>query len=460
MRYTDLQYLAVPLPEDLQKLKGFGDFARMERVIDLKLKKDGLPEALKQRLLLEKEIIRLMPGEYPYTAEEALSQLRERLGAFEMEELEQLRDLDAVEWAYINGEVRFKNNFLSNLVKTRKAYAARQLDKHDPDEEEHRRLYDAIAEMRKNGTLSMRFHVRAQMNFFPRKGREGQPVTAYLPLPIEYAQVKNFRFNTPLSAHIIASPADFPQRTAIYQGVPGKDEPFMIDYSYETHMRYVKPDPALVSDGQPTFYTEEYLPHIRFTPYLKWLAQEIVGDEKNPLIKARKIYDYITTKIIYSFMRAYMTMPMVPEYAATSMKGDCGVQALLFITLCRIVKVPARWQAGLYMNGETGSHDWAQFYVAPYGWLYADPSFGGSAFRAGDEARRDFYFGNLDPFRLPANSEYQHNFFVPAKFLRHDPYDNQQGEAEYQDAPLGMDEYDAEQTIVEFEIIKSGENEQ
>ena len=456
MRYTDLKYLAVPLPEDLSKLKGYGDFERMARVIDLKLNKDGLPEAMRNRLLLEKEIIRLLPREYPYTAAEALAQLRERLGAFEMDELEHLRDLDAVEWAYINGEVKYKNNFLSNLVKTRKAYADRLLDKHDPSAQEHQRLYDAIALMRRDGALSMRFHVHAKMDFFPEPGREGQPVTAYLPLPIEYAQVKNFRFTAPLPDYVIAAPEDFSQRTAIYRGVPGK-QPFEIDYTYETHMRYVKPDPAQVSDGQPTFYTEEYGPHIRFTPYLKWLAAEIVGDEKNPLVKARKIYDYITTKIIYSYMRAYMTMPMVPEYAAASMKGDCGVQALLFITLCRIVGVPARWQAGLYMNMETGSHDWAQFYVAPYGWLYADPSFGGSAFRAGDEARRDFYFGNLDPFRLPANSEYQHDFFVPTKFLRHDPYDNQQGEAEYQDTPLKMNEYDAEQTILSCEIIDQQE---
>ena len=43
IRYSDLKYLSVPLPEDVAKLKGFGDFARMERVIDLKLNKPGVP---------------------------------------------------------------------------------------------------------------------------------------------------------------------------------------------------------------------------------------------------------------------------------------------------------------------------------------------------------------------------------------------------------------------------------
>ena len=67
--------------------------------------------------------------------------------------------------------------------------------------------------------------------------------------------------------------------------------------------------------------------------------------------------------------------------------GRCGIQALLFVTLCRAVDIPARWQSGLYTTPvNVGCHDWAQFYVEPYGWLFADCSFGGSAWRAGSPA--------------------------------------------------------------------------
>ena len=53
------------------------------------------------------------------------------------------------------------------------------------------------------------------------------------------------------------------------------------------------------------------------------------------------------------------------------------MQALLFITLCRMSGIPARWQSGLYATEfYTGCHDWAQFYIEPYGWVFADPSFG------------------------------------------------------------------------------------
>ena len=77
-----------------------------------------------------------------------------------------------------------------------------------------------------------------------------------------------------------------------------------------------------------------------------------------------------------------------------------------------------------------------RFYIAPYGWLFADPSFGGSAHRMGDSERNDFYFGNLDPFRMAANSELQADFDPPKTQLRIDPFDNQRGEAEYADVGI------------------------
>jgi len=78
---------------------------------------------------------------------------------------------------------------------------------------------------------------------------------------------------------------------------------------------------------------------------------------------------------MYSFVRKYSTIINIPEYAALNFKGDCGIQALLFITLCRCVKIPAKWQSGLAVTPyHVGCHDWAQFYVEPYGWLFADPS--------------------------------------------------------------------------------------
>ena len=46
-------------------------------------------------------------------------------------------------------------------------------------------------------------------------------------------------------------------------------------------------------------------------------------------------------------MRDYACIDHLAEYCALNLKGDCGVQALLFITLCRIAGIPAKWQSGI-----------------------------------------------------------------------------------------------------------------
>lgn len=158
---------------------------------------------------------------------------------------------------------------------------------------------------------------------------------------------------------------------------------------------------------------------------------------------------------MYSFVRQYATIDNLPEYMATGLKGDCGIYAILFITMCRIAGIPAKWQSGLYATPlDIGCHDWAQFYIEPYGWLYADCSFGGAAWREGNKERWNFYFGNLDPFRVPLCSEFQHEFLPPKSWLREDPYDSQSGEAEYEDRGLiSGAEYRTKKQVVELEEI-------
>jgi len=80
------------------------------------------------------------------------------------------------------------------------------------------------------------------------------------------------------------------------------------------------------------------------------------------------------------------------------------------------------------MPGDTGSHDWAMFYIAPHGWLWADVSFGSSSRRNGEEWRRKHYFGSMDPWRMVANSAFQMPLTPPDLAIRQDPYDNQRGE--------------------------------
>ncbi len=485
--------LSTPLPEDIAKLKWSGHLDQAARVIDLRLETD-LPQAMRQRLIIEREILKRLPGQYPYTWEDARRILAEEIRDFKDEELTQLWEGDAADWIYIDGRVHFRSSFLANILKTRPAYGARVVrgERLEGKRKNFQLLEETIERMKEKGGLGYRFRIRSTMKIAPRAEREGEEIKVYLPLPIEYAQVRNVKIygvyiggRKAEESEYTLAPAHAAQRTVCIRAVHHCGQEYAVEFSFENHAPYVDlslgegleaaaglvqavdqaPAAAQIQPGvqgktAPQASDElaeilaasgEQLPHIRFTPYLRALTEEVTAGVTNPLLRARKIYDYITSHVMYSYVRSYFTLTDIPEYVSTCFKGDCGVQALLFITMCRAAGIPARWQAGLYTTPlEIGCHDWAQFYVAPFGWLYADCSFGGAAYREGYEARWNFYFGNLEPFRLPTARQFQADFEPPMSHLRSDPYDNQMGEAEYGDRSLLDEEFSTDHKMVEL----------
>ncbi len=456
MEYSDLKYLLVDLPGDIRKLKEAGDFTRMKRVIDMRLNDEKTPLPMRRRLELELAMDEMLDSVYPYEFDQAAKIMDDTITGFKPEELEYYRDIDAADWIYVDGKVRFRRNFMSNLINTRKEIAARLRDKArlERKAKEDEMLDSTIMKMMEKGESAYRFRIRATAQVKPEFYRPGKKVRIHLPIPIEYSQMENVRIISCSPEPAYISAPDYPQRTVCFEGVYPQETVFSVEYEYVNHVRYVKPDPSKVQPTQPRFYTEEVEPHIVFTPYLKELVKNIIGNETNPLVKARLIYDWITGNINYSFMPPYFVVDDLTGFMTTRRKGDCGMFALTFITMCRIAGVPARWQSGLETSPMAiGMHDWAQFYVAPYGWLYTDCSFGSSAVRNGNDMRREFYFGNLDPFRMCAASEFQHEFDPPKKYMRYDPYDNQDGEAEYEDLRLLNTQIFTDQEMIEWEEL-------
>jgi transglutaminase-like putative cysteine protease len=96
----------------------------------------------------------------------------------------------------------------------------------------------------------------------------------------------------------------------------------------------------------------------------------------------------------------YSTIRNIGDYCRSRGYGDCGQEALLFMTLCRLNGIPARWQSG-WNTFPTGKdiHDWCEIYVAPWGWMPVDPWAGINAMQYAAtltpeqrRAMRDFYF--------------------------------------------------------------------
>lgn len=125
--YQDLSFMRIPLPEDVLKLKSFGDFEGAQKMIQHFLSKD-IPQSLRKRLEIEQDIVRVMGNnEYPYTYEEALKIMSSHLKDFKEEELQYLKEISAADWIYIDGTVHFQRRFYENLIKTRPDLAERVL---------------------------------------------------------------------------------------------------------------------------------------------------------------------------------------------------------------------------------------------------------------------------------------------------------------------------------------------
>ncbi|MCE5235255.1 MAG: lasso peptide biosynthesis protein [Eubacteriales bacterium] len=450
------RYLNVGLPEDIARRKQYGDFESALRLIDLRLKNE-IPEALRQCLTVERELIRRLEDDYPFSFEEAMAIVRKDIPDFTEEEFRALVDAYKIDWIYVRGQERYFDRFYQTLLRVNADFAARanvkrgHIDGEDESDVREEGMLDRVIRiMKEKGSFSCRLRICATVKIKDEAFEKGKRVRVHIPVVADARQIKDIVIHKTFPEASFVAPLDAAQRTVCFEELMWENHEFMVEYSYDNIVSYVDPDPALVAAEQPSFFTGEQNPHIVFTPYMKALAQELTAHTENPLEKARAIYDFITLHVKYSYMREYFGLESIAENCARNFRGDCGVQALLFITLCRLCGIPAKWQSGLNSSPESiGPHDWAEFYVAPYGWMFADPSFGGGAHRANAEHRRRFYFGNLDPYRMVANREFQAAFTPDKVHWRCDPYDNQTGEIEYEGRGLLYGEYTRMQTLLE-----------
>ena len=286
------------------------------------------------------------------------------------------------------------------------------------------------------------------------EGRESVHVRAWLPIPAECLAQSEIELQSFTEQPGRIADANAPQRTVCWEADLTENRRFGVQYRYKTTAVYADPLDFVPASEQPTFDTEEQAPHIVFTPYLRALAAQLTEGITDPAEKAKRIYDYVTLNVRYHYQPAYFVQDCLPDRCARNRRGDCGIMALTFITLCRLVGIPARWQSGLSVSPTgVGCHDWAMFYIAPKGWMYADCSFGASMARQGEEELRRHYFGSLDTGRMVANRAFEAPFDPPMYGFRSDPYDNQSGECEVDGVGLYGDALDTRKELVDFEDL-------
>lgn len=446
IEYNYLADLAVPLPEDILKEKWSGHFEKARQLIERRLTQ-SLPEPLRRRLKLEYENLAHIENNYLYTRDEAIKLVQERIPFFTAEKFDELHMDGKMDWVYLEGEVRYIRSFLGTLLKVYPELAGEKEQRITAEKlrlsDEELAMEDLMGRLEDGKENIAHIHIRQEISVAP-EAFEKEVLRVHVPLPVERQQIHNLEIlQISPEASRLPSNQD-PQPTAYFEGQFSAGQVFAVEYAFDHVTRYTdlaaadfkKVSETAVPESEKIYLKEE-LPHIQFSPYLCALAEELADPKGNLLVTARRIYDYITTKVHYRFVRDYAAIDSIAEYCAVNQRGDCGVQSLLFITLCRICGIPARWQSGIDAKpGAVGGHDWAMFYVPSIGWVYADLSYGGSAYHKGNFRRWNYFFGNADPFRIPINSQFQRDLQPPKKFWRDDPYDNQYGEMEYADRGL------------------------
>ena len=432
--HDNIPFMTVGLPDDIRRQQLAGNYTEAIRLIDLRLAQNNLPKCLRASLVAYREMFDRLPGEYPYTKEEALAIVQKKIPDFTMEDLEKQMDLRNVHYLFVDGQLRILHSFDETLFTVVNEVYERIPPK-DPNTPAPINYTDhAMGIMKEKGFMTNRITVRQTLKLKDEFFTPGMFLRAHLPVAAACNQQSDIKVEKIFPEGGVVSAEESEQRTVCWELNAQENPEFTVEYSY-LHKEVYKD--AYHGKGQAGVYDfdlEECAPHIVFTPFIRTLCAELSEGIEDPLMKARAFYDFITTNMKYTHVPEYFCIETIPEGCARNYNGDCGVFALLFITLCRCAGIPARWQSGMSANPKwVLCHDWAEFYVEPYGWMYVDASYGTTANRLGKQERREFLFGNLDAYRMVANRKFQVNFDIPKEHWRADPYDNQEGEIETTD---------------------------
>ncbi|MBS0438605.1 MAG: transglutaminase domain-containing protein, partial [Proteobacteria bacterium] len=304
----------------------------------------------------------------------------------------------------------------------------------------------------RSSVLPRRVRVTQSMTVAADAVPAAKSIRAWIPYPraIE-GQQQDIRFvSSEPAAHRIA-PESALQRTVFLEqpAQAGKPTVFSVTYELTLYAQYHAIDadkvvPAKITPELAPFVAER-APHIVFTQPLRVFSRQVVGDETNPYRIAQKIYAAVD-EIPWAGAREYSTIADLSSYTLRAGHGDCGEQTLLLMTLMRMNGIPARWQSGwTYTDTDHEDiHDWAQIYLAPYGWVPVDVTYG--RIDSGDAALKWFYLGGLDNYRIAFNDDFSQEFVPPKRFFRSDTVDSQRGEVEWDGGNLYYDQWNSDFT--------------
>ena len=171
--------------------------------------------------------------------------------------------------------------------------------------------------------------------------------------------------------------------------------------------------------------------HVRPTPEIRAAAAAAVGDAENPMVQARRLYDWVLEHVQYWVKdpdRLKSSGVGSSAYAFEECTGNCTDFHSLYAAAARSTGIPTRMVYGSLFKGpldgedrDQSYHCWIEFHAPEVGWVPVDVALAdlfvadfpvtetnrekvaltlADGYAGPDPALVDYYFGNLDARRV------------------------------------------------------------
>lgn len=412
--------------------------------------------------------------DFPYTEDDILDLLRSGSVEADEEALRTWEDQGELEFMNIDGEKRYFRWAHRNLYRINDSLRAeKQIDK-QRNESLHALCINEIedifhyAGIRGYGEPGNNDKNRtgdsvqpAGMRFNPRKMRinytitvdadavpEGEMIRCWMPYPREDSPRQDMvNLISAFPGEYIIAPGNVKQRSIYFEqaAAGGEATVFSLELEYRSWSQFFDPEILAVSSDNHVPdsllpLTVERLPHISFSNGIRELAGGLVTDSMGPYEKAKAFYRWINDNIIWTSAVEYGLMHDIPGYVLKNGRGDCGMQTLLFLSLCRYAGIPAKWQSGWMMHpGHVNLHDWSEIWLDQAGWVPVDVSF--KLQPSDNPLVEEFYISGMDSYRLIVNDDYGRDLYPRKIYPRSEPLDFQRGELEWDGGNIYFDRW-------------------
>ena len=449
---------------EITQLVGTGHWQRAQREIAEELARPGLSFQTRQDLLFQSDRMTRMRLDFDKTREQVLQEARAIVPAITEEQFAGWEKAGAVEFLEVDGTRWYFHNAAANLFRINPEARALKMKLHpEAASESLYRLADirnVIANYEKTGerfNSPRTWRVTYTLSVKPGVVPAGEIIRAWLPFPHAGNRQGNIRLVSAEPPRFLLPDTNAALASVYLEKPAARNGPteFKIVFEYTSDAFYQPIDPARVQPVPPDepalkpFMGEEP-PEIVFSDEIKNLSRELVGSETNSYLKARKIFDWVYQHIPWTTAREYSTIECLPRYALVGHHGDCGIKTMTFMTLCRLNGIPARWETGWTTDPVKDMHDWCEIYLAPYGWVPADVTYGVAD--SGDAREKWFFLGGIDAGRLVVNTDYCQPLYPAKMSFRSEIVDFQRGEVEWRGGNLYFNQWNWNYNVEEIPL--------